>query len=125
MTNYHIARDFGEMQYNLILLELQSLSTEDNVTKLQHYYNEFKAITKVSNEHPEIMQSKYMPLLFAYQKLFNFKGGCAPKIRGLDINVDTTEIEKEIIRYLKEKAKSEKKEKKENKECCNTLKGDL
>ena len=137
--SYHMAKNFGEMQYNLILLDLQSLSDKDKAIRLQHYFNEFKAISNVSLEHAEIMQSRYMPLLLAYQELFNIKGGCVPKlslsqftnlshnspdislshnsennkkIDGIDTNVDTTEIEKEIIEYLKEKEKKEKKEKK-------------
>lgn len=112
MSNLTSAKDFGELQHNLILLDLQSLSDEDKAIKLQHYFNEFKAILKVSIEHAEIIQSRYMPLLFAYQELFNFKCGCVPKLDGIDTNMDTTEIEKEIVEYLKEKTKTDKKIKK-------------
>ncbi len=136
--SYHMAKNFGEIQYNLILLDIQSLLPKDKLVKLQQYWNEFKAISNVSLEHADIMHSKYMPLLFAYQELFNIKGGCVPKlslsqftslshnspdislshnseknkkIEGIDTNVDTTEIEKEIVAYLEDKIKAEKKAK--------------
>lgn len=107
--SYLLAKNFGEMQYNLIILELIDVPDDKRHEKMQYYWNQFKAIMNVSMEYAELMQSKYLPLLFAYQTLFNFKAGCIPNIDGINTNEDTSEIELEIINYLKEKSKGCKK----------------
>ncbi len=102
---YHLAKDLGEIQYNLILLELNGISDKDKNRKMQYYWNQFRAIVNLSSEHPEIMYSKYLPMLFAYQRLFRFDGGCVLQVENIDTNLDTSQIEKEIIEYLKKRPK--------------------
>lgn len=102
------AKEIGYLQYTLISSELLTLSKEDRLLKLQQYWNEFKAILNVSSIRADIIFSKYMPLLFAYQELFNFKGGEIPKLDGLNTNSDTSNIEKEIIDYLNNLPKQKK-----------------
>lgn len=104
-SSYSLAKDLGEIQYNLMLIDLNSLPEKEKSNKMQKYWNEFRAILNVSPEHAELMESKYMPLLFAYQNLFNFKGGCIPNIGEINTKSDTSAIEEEIIKYLKDKNK--------------------
>ncbi len=98
--NSGIAREIGLMQAYLINTNLITLPPEDKQVELQNHWNNFKAILNVSSFRADIMQSKYYPLIFAYQEIFNSKGGCIPAIEGINTKLDTTEQEKKIIKYL-------------------------
>jgi len=93
----------------MINAKLITMSAEEKQIELQKYWNEFKAILNVASSRADIMESKYMPLIFAYQEIFNFKGGCIPKLNGINTNSDTSEYEKEIMKYLDKKIKKGKK----------------
>lgn len=101
--NFDFGKELGLMQASLINANLTTLPDDEKQIELQRHWNMFKATLNVSSFRADIMQSKYYPLLFAYQEIFNFKGGRIPKIEGINTNSDTTEYEKEIIKYLDKK----------------------
>ena len=108
MDNFNTAKTFGQAQYLLIKTQLDDLPLEEKKQRLQKHWNMFQAIMDVALIRADIMYSKYATLIFAYQELFNIKGGEVPKIEGLNLKEDFSKEKQEVLNYLDSKRKKAK-----------------
>lgn len=97
------AKTLGSAQYLLMKVELDELKGEEKAKKLQEYWDEFCAIMDVTLIRADIMYSKYATKIFAYQELFNVKGGEVPRVAGIDLKHDHSDRVNEITKYLDKK----------------------
>ena len=100
MDNVNLAKRFAAAQCLLIKTQLDALSPEERKWRLQKHWNMLQAIMDVSLEHADVMYSKYAVSLFAYQELFNIKGGEVPKVEGLNLKEDFSKERQEVLDYL-------------------------
>lgn len=111
MDNANIAKELGQAQCLLIKMQLDVLTPEERKQRLQKYWNMLQAIMDVLLEHAEVMYSKYAVSVFAYQELFNIKGGDGLKIDGLNLKEDCSKEKQEVLDYLTEMHKKGRKKK--------------
>lgn len=109
-SNYNAAKTLGYVQCLLIKAQIDALPTpEEKKQSRQNHWQKFQAIMDVSLERADIMYSKFAPTIFAYQELFNVKGGEIPNIAGIDLKADFSKERQEVVDYLDEMCKETKK----------------